>query len=98
MFSDTKDRDEKNNHLLDKFETNLKEDGLSANTIKSHIGNIDFFCTYLSYYEECKSLYEMNSGDVSGFLDHFFPTKAMWASPANVKSYIATFKKFFKFF
>ncbi len=91
------DIDEKNNIILTQFENSLKEDGLSTNTIKSHIGNIDFFCTYLSYYDECKSLCEMNSGDVSGFLDDFFPRKAMWASPSSVKAYIATFKKFFKF-
>ena len=46
------DIDEKNNIILTQFENSLKEDGLSTNTIKSHIGNIDFFCTYLSYYDE----------------------------------------------
>lgn len=97
MSDINKDTNEKNNTVLEKFKTDLKEAGLSEKTIKSHIGNIDFFCTYLSYYDESKSLYEMNAGDVSGFLDYFFPRKAMWASPASVKSYISTFKKFFKF-
>jgi len=89
--------DKKNNIILAQFETNLKNHGFSTKTIKSHIDSLDFFCTYLSYYEPYKSLYEMNAGDVSGFLSDFFPRKAMWASPANVKSYVATFKKFFKF-
>ncbi len=97
MLSMNNDVDEKNNMFLAQFENNLKEDGLSTKTIKSHIDSLGFFCTYLSYYEPYKSLYEMNAGDVSGFLGDFFPRKAMWASPTNVKSYIATFKKFFKF-
>jgi site-specific recombinase XerD len=93
----TDDIDKKNNIILEQFEANLKQDGLSTKTIKSHLGSLEFFCTYLSYYEPYKSLYEMNAGDVSDFLSDFFPRKAMWACPSNVKSYIATFKKFFRF-
>ena len=91
------DVDVKNNIFLTQFENHLKEEGLSTKTIKSHMASLGFFCTYLSYYESDKSLYKMNSGDVSQFLSDFFPRKAMWASPTNVKSYIAIFKKLFKF-
>ena len=71
---------------------------MSRKTIKTHIDNLDFFCTYLSYYEHSnKPLDETDKGDISDFLSDFFPRKAMWASQAHVKSNIATFKKFFKF-
>lgn len=39
----------------------------------------------------------MNAGDVSGSQGDLFPQKALRASPANLKSYILTFKKSFKF-
>ena len=56
------------------------------------MGNLDFFCIYISYYAP-RALDEIDAGDISDF----FPRKAMWASPAHVKSYISTFKKFFTF-
>ena len=97
MVSNMKNDVERNSIILGQFENDLKKNGLSTKTIKSHMGNLDFFCTYLSYYELSRSLDEMDSGDVSDFLSDFFPRKAMWASPAYVKSYISTFKKFFRF-
>jgi len=88
---------EKNKPLINKFLNYLKESGLSSKTIKSHMDNLSFFEEYLVYYEPCESLFEVDSIDVSEFLGDFFPRKAMWASPAHIKSNISTFKKFFKF-
>lgn len=88
---------DKNTNIINQFKDYLVSEGLSKKTIKSHIDNLEFFCTYLSYYEPSRSLDEMDAGDVSDFLSDFFPRKAMWASPANVRSCIATFKKLFKF-
>ncbi len=56
----------------------------------------DFFTDYLVYYEPLKRLDEADDGDVFTFLSSWFPRKAMWANETNVKSYLASFKKFFK--
>ena len=96
MSSLNSDTDKRNKIILGQFENDLKEKNLSTKTIKSHMDNLDFFCIYLSYYEP-RTLDEINASDVSDFLSDFFPRKAMWASPAHVKSYISTFKKFFMF-
>ncbi len=88
---------EQNKPLIDDFLVYLRNSGISSKTIKSHIDNIGFFEEYLVYYEPFQSLYEVDSSDVGDFLCDFFPRKAMWASPTSVKSYIATFKKFFKY-
>jgi hypothetical protein len=55
-----------------------------------------FFTNYLVYYEPLKKLDEANSGDVWMFLDDWFPRKALWASITSVTSYLASFKKFFR--
>ena len=96
MSSLNSDTDKRNKIILGQFENDLKEKNLSTKTIKSHMDNLDFFCIYLSYYEP-RALDEIDASDVSNFLSDFFPRKAMWASPAHVKSYISTFKKFFMF-
>lgn len=87
---------EQNRPIIAGFEAHLKTEGLSKKTVKSHVDNIDFFSEYLTYYEPLESLYETDVCAVSDFLGDFFPRKAMWACPTNVKSYITTFKKFLK--
>ena len=83
--------------VMEEFSDYLKKENLSQKTIKSHMGNLGFFYTYLTYYDESNSFAKMDFVDVGGFLGDFFPRKAMWASPSSVKSNISTFKKFFKF-
>ncbi len=56
----------------------------------------DFFTDYLVYYEPLKRLDEAGDDDVFTFLSSWFPRKAMWANETNVKSYLASFKKSFK--
>ncbi len=85
-----------NQPILDAFQAWLKEAGLARKTIKNHVDNIDFFTEYLVYYEPLKRLDEANDDDVFTFLSSWFPHKAMWANITNVKSYLASFKKFFK--
>jgi hypothetical protein len=48
------------------------------------------------YYEPLKKLDEATGGDVWMFLADWFPRKALWASATSVKSYLASFKKFFR--
>jgi site-specific recombinase XerD len=85
-----------NQPILDAFEVWLEQSGLSEKTIQIHVSKIDLFTNYLVYYEPLKKLDEANSGDVWMFLDDWFPRKALWASITSVTSYLASFKKFFR--
>jgi site-specific recombinase XerD len=84
-----------NQLLLDAFEVWLKQANLSQKTIETHVSNINFFTHYLVYYEPLKKLDEATESDVWMFLADWFPRKALWASVTSVKSYLASFKKFF---
>ena len=84
-----------NKIILDEFRMALNTKQLSEKTIKSNIDNIDFFAEYLKYYEPLEGLSTSSAYDVNDFLGEWFPRKAMWASPSNVRSYISSFKKFF---
>jgi site-specific recombinase XerD len=85
-----------NQPILDDFRAWLKQSGLAEKTVKSHVDNIDFFTEYLVYYDPLKKLDEADSDDVWMFLANWFPRKALWASVTSVKSYFASFKKFFQ--
>ncbi|HEX3640500.1 MAG TPA: site-specific integrase [Ktedonobacteraceae bacterium] len=74
----------------------LKQSGLSVETIYNHVTNIEFFTKYLVYYEPLQKLDEAKSGDVWMFLADWYPRKTLCASARSVKSYSASFKKFFK--
>ena len=74
----------------------LKQSGLSEETIYNHVTNIEFFTKYLVYYEPLQKLDEAKSGDVWMFLVDWYPRKTLCASARSVKSYSASFKKFFK--
>src|SRR3954452_12739667 len=84
-----------NQPLLDGFQTWLTQADLAEKTVTSHVMNIAFFAHYLVYYEPLQRLDEARSGDVWMFLSDWFPRKALWASEASVKAYLASFKKFF---
>jgi hypothetical protein len=82
--------------FCDDFEAWLERSGLSEKMVKTHVDNINFFTTYLVYREPLKKLDEAASGDVWMFLVDWFPRKALWASVTSVRSYLASFKKFFR--
>jgi len=86
-----------NQPVFDAFQGWLQASGLTAKTIKKHLDNIDFFTDYLTYYEPLCRLDEADEGDVASFLMDWYPRKAMWASVSSTKSYLASFRKFFKF-
>ena len=85
-----------NQPILDAFQAWLEASGLSKKTVKNHVENIDFFTEYLVYYEPLRRLDQATEGNVFSFLTDWFPRKAMWASVTSVKSYLASFKKFFR--
>src|SRR2546425_1672890 len=85
-----------NQPILDGFEHALRQSGLSEHTIKAHVDNIQFFARYLLWYGySLRRLDEATEGDVYDFLEDWFPRKALWASVASMKVYLASFKKFF---
>lgn len=86
-----------NSPILDEFQAWLKDSGVKPKTIKSHLDNIQFFAEYLVYSEPLRKIDEADASDVYSFLVDWFPRKAMWASQSNTKSYLASFRKFFKF-
>jgi site-specific recombinase XerD len=85
-----------NQPILQDFRAWLEQSGLSEKTVESHIDNIDFFTHYLVYYDPLKKLDEADSSDIWMFLTDWFPRKALWSSVTSVKSYLASFKKFFQ--
>jgi len=85
-----------NQPILDGFRTWLEQSGLAEKTVRNHVENIDFFTEYLVYYEPLEKLDEADGSDVWMFLSDWFPRKALWSSVSSVKSYMASFKKFFQ--
>ena len=85
-----------NQPILDGFEHWLKQSGLSEQTIKDHVDNMRLFSRYQLWYGySLRRLDEATEGDVYDFLEDWFPRKALWASVASMKVYLASFKKFF---
>ncbi len=85
-----------NDKLIREFESWLKSSGLKEKTIKNHCSNIDFFINdYLLYSQELEPQDGIN--DVSMFLGFWFIKKAMWSSPASVRSNASSLKKFYTF-
>jgi site-specific recombinase XerD len=85
-----------NQPILDGFENWLKQSGLSEQTIKAHVDNMQFFARYLLLYAySLRRLDEATEGNVYDFLEDWFPRKALWASVSSMKVYLASFKKFF---
>ena len=86
-----------NQPILDDFRIWLEKTGLTEKTVSNHIQNVDFLADYLFYYEPLYKLDEADAVDVYSFLANWYPRKAMWASVSNTKSYMGSFRKFFKF-
>ncbi len=85
-----------NQPILDGFEYWLKQAGLSEQTIKDHVDNMRLFSRYQLWYGySLRRLDEATEGDIYDFLEDWFPRKALWASVASMKVYLASFKKFF---
>ena len=85
-----------NEQILEDFKTHLQESGFAPKTIDRHVANIEFYInTYLLYYD----IESPHQGHyrLDDFFGAFFPTKAMWSSPATVKENITSLKKFYKY-
>lgn len=83
-----------NENYLRVFEQSLQAQKLSQKTIDQHVSNADFYInTFLCYYEV--QGVEQGCYQVGAFLGDWFLRKAMWSSPASVRSNAASLKKFY---
>ena len=82
--------------LLKEFAEWLRQANLKDKTITNHIQNIDLYINDYLLYEDTVEAKD-GSQDVDMFLGYWFIKKAMWASPAQIRSSAASLKKFYTF-
>lgn len=85
-----------NDEFLNIFEGDLKAANLKPKTIENHLGNVDFYINTYLLYEEPLEMAAGCGNKIYGFLGGFFIRKAMWSTPASIKSTAASIKKFYK--
>ncbi len=84
-----------NNHYLDIFERDLADAGFADSTINRHLDNVTFYLNdFLLYYDINRM--EDGCAQVHDFLGDFFIRKCMWSTPAAIRQYCASLKKFYK--
>lgn len=82
--------------LLEAFAGWLGAKGLSEATVRKHRDNVDFYVNEFLLYEEAIPA-AAGADEVGWFLGFWFIRKAMWASPASIRSNAASLKKFYQF-
>ncbi len=82
--------------ILDGFESLLLKKGLKEKTISKHVSNIDFYINEFLLYEDAIKAKD-GAYEIGMFLGYWFIRKAMWSSPAQIKSNAASLKKFYIF-
>jgi site-specific recombinase XerD len=85
-----------NDKLLDEFEKYLLSKGLKQKTAEKHVSNIDFYINDFLLYEDAIKA-KNGIHDIGMFLGYWFIKKAMWSSPAQIKSNAASLKKFYTY-
>ena len=84
-----------NERYLDIFERDLTGAGLARSTINRHLDDVAFYINdFLLYYDINRM--EAGCAQVNGFLGDFFIRKCMWSTPAAIRQYCASLKKFYK--
>ena len=85
-----------NSKLLSEFGSWLKASNLKDKTISNHVNNVDFYINEFLLYEDAVEAKE-GASSIGMFLGYWFIKKAMWSSPAHIKSNAASLKKFYTF-
>ncbi len=89
-------READNMIFLERFAESMRSNGLSKATVKKHTDNVDFYLNdFLLYYSD-QSAGE-GIAEVGEFLGDWFIRKAMWSTPATVRSNASSLKKFYQF-
>lgn len=87
--------EKENEKYLELFKSSLVDAGLTEKTIKQHIFNVEFYInTFLLYGDPLQM--EEGCFRLDPFLGDYFIRKAMWSTPANIKTTAASIKKFYK--
>jgi hypothetical protein len=85
-----------NELLLDDFGSWLLKKGLKEKIADKHVSNIDFYINDFLLYEDAIKAKD-GACEIGMFLGYWFIKKAMWSSPAQIKSNAASLKKFYTF-
>lgn len=85
-----------NDKLLDEFKKYLLNKGLKSKTINKHFSNIDLYINEFLLYEDAIKAKD-GIHDIGMFLGYWFIKKALWSSPAQIKSNAASLMKFYTF-
>ncbi|MGN1155057.1 MAG: hypothetical protein ACI4TK_02660 [Agathobacter sp.] len=86
---------QRNANFLEIFEKDLLSTGLSANTVRKHFSNVDFYINTYLLREEPLDM-ERGCIKIDMFLGYFFIHKCMWSTPGNIKTTAASIKKYYK--
>lgn len=86
---------EMNEGLLELFEQEMTEKGLSKKTINRHVPNVDFYINEYMLREDALPM-EVGVGRLDMFFGYFFIRKCMWSTPASIKSTATSIKKFYR--
>jgi len=75
----------------------FKEDmkGLKSTTISRHLDNVDFYINMYLLREDAHDFTQW-AWMIDGYLGYFFIRKCMWSTPGNIKSTVASIKKFYR--
>jgi hypothetical protein len=86
-----------NKAIMADFEKWLRAAKLKPKTIEGHVGNVSFFINECLLSDEIPRTPSEGVRWVDYFLGYWFIRKAAWASPASIRSNVASMKKFYTF-
>ena len=88
-------RQQENVRFLNWFEESLESAKLKPQTIRRHLGNVDFYLNVFLLREKPLNM-EQGCFKADRFFGDFFIRKCMWSTPSSIKSNAASLKKFYK--
>ena len=95
FFYDEEELPEENREVLALFEKDLREAGLSPDTVSRHLENTDLFLNEFVWGWEEAGMKE-GVDLIENFFMDFFIGGWLWASPTSLRSTAASIKKFYK--
>lgn len=85
----------RNDDLIEIFSKDLEAAGLSEKTMENHLSNADLFLNVYALEREGYT-FEKSMLAVGMFFSWFYIRKCLWSTPANLKTTVASIKKFYK--
>ena len=84
-----------NKILLEEFQNNMKESGLTQKTIRNHLGNVGLFINDYLFWEEIAP--ENSDEEIDIFFDDWAIRKNVIFSESSMRQFASSVKKFYKF-